>query len=168
MSIKKPFIVVLAFMLMGFSFDQKDHKIEEAKEGYITYKLKGEKKSIQAGAQFYETKSGKPNKINIYAVDEENYIDVSFGIPIDKGQEKTFDVSHNPYNTDNPKKILTLSYSASNGISYMNNKNSEGQIEVTKNNGNYISGNFDMTLFNQRGNKQLHLKNGTFTKLKIK
>jgi hypothetical protein len=34
-------------MLMGFSFDQKDHKIKEAKEGYITYKLKGEKNQFK-------------------------------------------------------------------------------------------------------------------------
>ena len=168
MSVKKILIGVLVFILMGFTLNQNHHKTQKVKKGYITFELNGEKKSIQASAQFYETASGKPDKINIYAVDEENYIDISFGLPINKGQKKTFDVSHNPDNTDDPKKILTLSYSASNGITYMNNKNSEGQIEITKNNSNYISGKFDMTLFNQRGNKQLHLKNGTFKKLKIK
>ena len=168
MVIRKLLIRVLVIILIGFTFDQKHHKTGKVEEGYITFKLNGETKSIQAGAQFYETASGKPDKISIYAVDEENYIDISFGLPINKGQKKTFDVSHNPYNTDDPKKILTLSYNASNGITYINNKNSEGQIEITKNDGNYISGNFDMTLFNQRGNKQLHLKNGTFKKLEIK
>jgi len=167
MSKKKFSLGVLAFIIMGFTFTQKHHKILKTKEGYITFELDGKIKSIQAGAQFYETASGKPDKITIHAVDEKNYIDISFGLPINKGQKKTFDVFHNPYNTDDPKKILTLSYSSSNGITYMNNKNSKGQIEITKNNGNHISGKFDMTLFNQRGNKQLHLKNGTFKKLKI-
>ena len=168
MIIRKLFFGLAAFIVMGFPLHQKHHKTQKAKEGYVTFELNGEKHSIQAGAQFLETESGKPDKISIYAVDEENYIDISFGLPLDKGQKKKFDVSHNPYNTDDPKKILTLSYSASNGITYMNNKNSEGQIEITKNNGDHISGKFDMTLFDQRGDKQLHLKNGTFTKLKIK
>ena len=164
MTIKKLLIGVIAFILMGFTFDQKHHKTQKVKDGYITFELNGETKSIQAVVEFSEFR-GDLYQISVYTVDNNN---LSFTLVLDKEQKKTFDVSYNMYNTNDPKKMTDITYKASDGAYYMNNKNSEGQIEITKNDGNYISGKFDMTLFNQRNTKQVHLENGTFTKLKIK